>query len=288
MSSLFRTSSHVPFAFSLAVVDFRCVIVDARTVQLRAEPSGRVRMTHTRTRIATLCFAALAASCSGRSASPSSAPIAPSAPSTPSSPSGPGPTSGTYRVTGRVVERSPEGLRPVSDAGVNLWVDAGNYGYSYWWANGQVHSGGDGTFQMPNLPAAAGWAQAWKDGYLQQCAVPLPSLSTNPAVEVALVARGNLLVDPASVSPSVPGRIVSGRILQSDSSDPRPAAGAFVNYEPVMEVPAAATYSDSDGRYLLCGVADGTISVWSGTQPVYVAVPRDQGLNVHLDITVPN
>jgi hypothetical protein len=52
---------------------------------------------------------------------------------------------------------------------------------------------------MPNLPAASGWAQAWKDGYLQQCGVPLHSLTTNPNVEVALVARGNLSVDPASV-----------------------------------------------------------------------------------------
>ena len=102
------------------------------------------------------------------------------------------------------------------------------------------------------------------------------------------VARGNLTIDPASVSTSVPGRIVTGRILQSDSPDPRPAADAFINYEPFMEVPTAATYSDSDGRYLLCGVADGTIAVWYGTQAVYVAVPRDQGLNVHLDVTLPN
>jgi hypothetical protein len=242
-------------------------------------------MPRRQTRIATVCFAALAASCSGRPSAPSSTPTTPSAPSTPS---GPGPTSGIYQVTGRVVERTREGVRPVGDAGVNLWVDGGNYGYSYWWANGQVHSSGDGTFQMPNLPAASGWAQAWKDGYVQQCAVPLQSLTTNPSVEVALVARGNLSIDPASVSTSVPGRIVTGRILQSDSPDPRPATDAFINYEPFMEVPTAATYSDSDGRYLLCGVADGTIAVWYGTQVVYVAVPRDQGLNVHLDVILPN
>jgi hypothetical protein len=187
-------------------------------------------------------------------------------------------------VTGRVVERTPEGGRPVGDAGVNLWVDGGNYGYSYWWANGQVHSSGDGTFQMPNLPPASGWAQAWKDGYVQQCAVPLPSLTTNPNVEVALVARGNLTVDPASVPASVPGRIVTGRILQANSPDPRPVVGTYIDYEPFPDLPAATTYSDSDGRYLLCGVADGMISVAG----VYLTVPRDQGLNVHLDVTLPN
>jgi hypothetical protein len=151
-----------------------------------------------------------------------------------------------------------------------------------------VHSGADGTFQMPNLPAASGSAQAWKDGYVQQCAVALQSLTTNPSVEVALAPRSNLSIDPASVPASVPGRIVTGRILHADSPDPRPAAGAFVNYEPFMEVPTAATYSDRDGRYLLCGVADGTIAVWyDETQAVYVAVPRDQGLIVHLDVTLP-
>jgi hypothetical protein len=183
------------------------------------------------------------------------------------------------------VERTPQGVHAVSNAGVNLWVEAGNYGYSYWWANGQVHSDANGDFELPNLPPASGWMQVFKDGFVQQCAVPVASLDTNPTVEVALVARANLSVDPATIPASVPGRIVTGRILQNDSS---PAAGAYVDFEAMPDNPLVNTYSNGDGRYLLCGVTDGSIGISYGSHLVYVAVPRDQGLIVSLDITLPN
>jgi hypothetical protein len=190
-------------------------------------------------------------------------------------------------MTGSVVERTPQGTRAVPDAGVNLWVDAGRYGYSYWWANGQVHSGADGSFQLPNLPAASGLLQVWKDGYVQQCAAPTVSLDTNPTLEVALVARANISVDPRSVPASVPGRIVSGRIVENAPSGTQPVAGAFVDFEAVMDSPAATTYSDADGRYLLCGVTDGSIGVGFGNRVTYVTVPHEQGLAVSLDIVLP-
>lgn len=242
-------------------------------------------MTRAQTRIATVCFATLAAACNGRPSPTSSTP--PMAPSAPSASPGLGPTSGPNRVTGQVVERTAQGVHPLSDVSVNLWVEAGNYGYSYWWANGQVHSDADGRFQLPNLPRGSGWLQAYKDGYAQQCAVPAGSLDTNPNLEVALIARAHLLTDPASVPASVPGRIVTGRILESDSSGMRPVAGAYVDFEQVSEDAVAITYSDNDGRYLLCGVTDGTIGVYgSDSSYTYVPVPRDQGLSVSLDITL--
>lgn len=191
-------------------------------------------------------------------------------------------------MTGSAVERTPQGTRPVANASVNLWVDAGRYGYSYWWANGQVHSGADGSFQLPNLPAASGLLEVWKDGYAQQCAAPVVSLDTNPNLDVELVARANLIVDPQQVPASVPGRIVSGRILKNGPSGPEPVAGAFVDFEPIMDYVAAATYSAADGRYLLCGVTEGSIGVGAdGDNVKYVTVPRDQGLNVSLDIVLP-
>lgn len=190
-------------------------------------------------------------------------------------------------MTGSVVERTPQGTRAISDAAVNLWVDAGRYGYSYWWANGQVHSGADGSFQLPNLPAASGLAAVWKEGYVQQCAAPALSLSANPNLEVSLTARANLMIDPQEVPASVPGRVVSGRILENGPSGTQPVAGAFIDFEPIPDYPAASTYSDAAGRYLLCGMTDGSIGVGAaGHSVTYVTVPRDQGLNVSLDIVL--
>jgi hypothetical protein len=191
-------------------------------------------------------------------------------------------------MTGSVVERTPQGTRPVGDAGVNLWVDMGRYAYSYWWANGQVHSGADGSFQLPNLPGGSGLLQTWKDGYVQQCAAPAVSLDTNPNLQAELVARTNLIVDPQQIPASVPGRIVSGRILEDGPSGTQPVAGASIDFETIPDNPAASTYSAADGRYLLCGVTDGSIGVGAaGHQVKYVPVPRDQGLNVSLDVVLP-
>src|SRR4029077_20042820 len=87
----------------------------------------------------------------------------------------------------------------------------------------------------------------WKDGYVQQCALPEVSLDANPNLEVALVARANITVDPQSVPASVPGRIVSGRIVENTPSGTRPLSGAFIDFEPVMDYPAATTYSVTTG-----------------------------------------
>jgi len=190
-------------------------------------------------------------------------------------------------MTGTAFEHTPQGTRAVADAAVNLWVNAGRYGYSYWWANGPVHTAADGTFQLPNLPAASGTLLVFKSGYAQQCAVPPASLDQNPNMEVALVARANIIVDPAAVPASVPGRIVSGRIVQNTQAGTAPVVGAYVGFEPFPDYPAAITYSDADGRYLLCGVTDGSVGVEFEDRYAYVTVPHDRGLNVSLDIVVP-
>jgi len=190
-------------------------------------------------------------------------------------------------MTGSVVERTPQGTRPLGDAAVNLWVDMGRYGYSYWWANGQVHSGADGSFQLPNLPAGKGLLQIWKDGYVQQCVAPTVSLDTNPNLAVELEARANLIVDPQQIPASAPGRVVSGRILENGPSGTQPVSGAFIDFEPIMDYVAASTYSAADGRYLLCGLTDGSIGVGAaGHSVTYVTVPSDQGLHVNLDVVL--
>jgi hypothetical protein len=225
-------------------------------------------------RIVVISLVALAAACSQSSSLP--APAAPTPTATASPGNGlPEPTAGPYSISGSVVERAPQGTRALPEAAVNLWVDAGRYGYSYWWANGQVHSDAAGNFRLPNLIAATGFLQAFKTGYIQQCALPAISLSTNTTnLHLILVARGNAWVDVSSVPASMPGRIVAGRIVENTAAGPQPVAGAFVSFEPVPDFPAASTYSDANGRYLLCGVSEGGLGVELGDRMTYTSAPR--------------
>lgn len=55
--------------------------------------------------------------------------------------------------------------------------------------------------------------------------------------------------------PSAPGfRLISGVLYEVTAEGRRPAPDAFVDYEPIDDSPAAVTYTDSEGRFLLCGI----------------------------------
>src|SRR5262245_326461 len=241
-----------------------------------------MKMRETPKHIAVGFLAAVAMACGSQSSS--TLPAAPTVPAIPSST--PVPTTTTYRLSGAVQERTRQGAQPIANASVNLWVDTGRFGYSYWWMNGPVYSDASGKFQMPNLPPAIGWLTVYKEGYVQQCALPAINLDTNAEnLEVTLVARENASVDKLSVPGSVRGRILAGRIVENTPSGVQPVAGAFVGFDPVPAFPVATTYSDANGRYLLCGLSDGGIGVELGNRYAYVSVPRDQTSD--FDITLP-
>jgi hypothetical protein len=200
-----------------------------------------------------------------------------------------GTPTGSFRVSGTVKERTAQGTRPLADAAVNLWVDRGRSGgYSYWWWSGkQIYSDTAGTFFFDRLPTSTAWFEAWKDGYVSQCAaLPISVSGDGLTVEATLAKRDLAWVDVSAVPASTGGRIVAGRIVENTPDGVRPLAGAFVDFEPVMDWPAAATFSNGDGRYLLCGLSEGQIGVGSGNRVTYVPVPR--GLVVdNFDIVLP-
>ena len=216
-----------------------------------------------------------------------------SLPVAPSSPTSPivlvGTPGGSFVISGRVVERTTRGTQPLPDTWVNLWVDQGRSGYSYWWWSGKQYRSDDaGNFQFDRLPVSTAWLQAGKTGYVQQCALPAISLGSDASnLEVTLVPREQASVDVSSVPASVAGRIVAGRIVEKTADGVQPVAGAFVDFEPVMDYPAATTYSDANGRYLLCGLSEGQIGVGaSGNRVTYVSVPRGLAVD-NFDIVLP-
>lgn len=244
-----------------------------------------------------VCLSALACSCGSEireSATPGggSAPVQTAAdagvPATPSDP-GSHPTLGQLRLSGVVFEATPQGSRPVEGAGVNAFVQEQRFGYSYWWAHGPTFSDSSGRFQLTSLAdSTTVQLQVWKEGYVHQCGSPPVTMLSDIEMDAQLVPLGTLSALPESVPLPVAGfRSISGVILEAGAADTHAIPGAFVDFEPVIDFPAATTISDPAGRYLLCGIPEGeAVEVCAGADSVgCVSVPPGQSTGV--DIVLP-
>jgi len=192
----------------------------------------------------------------------------------------------TYTLSGVVTERTVSGVRASARAFVNAWIQGGTGGYSYWYHHGQITADDSGRYRLPLIPhGSTAWLQVWKDGYAQQCATPLLTLQRDMNLDAQLVAQAALSSSSASVPAPGPGfRNVSGVVSDADG----PIAEAFVDYEPLMDFPAAFTFTDSAGRFLLCGLPDGqgvTIGVAMGGRAVWVTVPPGQNTDVEIRLS---
>ncbi len=232
--------------------------------------------------VVSAAVAMLGAGCSGDTPSTTGTAVV-SDPSTPLAPAPtrpPSPIPGSYTITGLV----REGGRPIPGVGVNAWVteDAG-FGYSWWWAHGPLHSDTAGRYSVSDLPSGVHvWLQAFQDGYDQQCAVSVPTVRGDTTVDIPLVSTA--VVAPTASSPSGL-RSVSGSVVLATSGGPQPAAGAFVDFEPIPDLPEATTHADGAGRFALCGLpANDTIwlGAFSGSHSAYVQVPPGQSDGVKI------
>jgi hypothetical protein len=235
------------------------------------------------TRVAVAVGGALLTGACNNPMSPPTAPTQTAAAGTPS-PAGPTVRTGPYTVAGVV----SEGARPIQGANISAWINQGTSGYSYMWAHGPLLTDAGGRYQLTGLPAEVKvWLQTWKDGYVQQCAAPQVTLLGDTRVDVQLVPRANL--SASTVQTPAPGsRSVSGVIFEITGGGKRPVAGAFIDWEPIPDFPAAITVSDTAGRYLLCGVLEGqtvNIAAWLGGRVASVSVPSGQSTGI--DITLP-
>ena len=224
-----------------------------------------------------ICIAALADACGER------APAAPSRLAPPVSPTAPTAPTDLYTVSGTVYENGPDGVRPLPGAGVNAWVQHQSGGYSYWWGHGRLYADAAGRYQLRGLAAGVTvQLDVWTvpQTHVQQCAAPRLRVEADTNLDTHMVPITNVSASPASVPAPARGfRHVSGVIFEMARGEKRPVAGAFVDYEPFMDFPAAVTISDSEGRYLLCGLPDDeTVSIGVGHsgRVAYVRVPPGQ------------
>ena len=195
--------------------------------------------------------ASLALLATGCGSGPVSVPNAPTITSTPGV-FGPTPIpviSGPYTISGVAAESG----RSIVGANVNAWVNQGNFGYAYVYVHGALVTDGGGRYRMTGLPAGVSvWLQVYKDGYVQQCAAAPVTVQGDMAMDLALVSKANLTASPTQSAPGF--RSVSGTIVEMTSAGKQPVAGAFVDWEPLEDFPAAVTYSDGAGRFALCGL----------------------------------
>jgi hypothetical protein len=181
-----------------------------------------------------------------------------------------------------------ESGRPVAAANVNAWVGDGSSGYSWQYVHGfkPFVTDDGGHYQLTSLGANAHvWLEASKEGYVQQCAATVVLSQGDATRDIALVSRANLTASPP---PSAPGsRSVVGTVVEMTSAGPRPVVGAGVDFEPSEDVPAALTYTDSAGRFSLCGLPESeTVQLGAGSngRVAYVDVPPGQ---TDITITLP-
>jgi len=220
--------------------------------------------------------------CNGDPASPTGTTAVGNSPTpeTPVPSPAPSPTSGSYAITGLVQAAG----HPIPGVNVNAFVtEISGFGYSWWWAHGPLHADTTGRYSISGLPSGAHvWLVAFQDGYDQQCAVSVPAVRGDTTVDIPLVSTA--VEAPTASSP--PGsRSVSGSIVFGTSGGQQPAAGAFIDFEPIPDFPAAITHADGAGRFTLCGLpVDDT--VWlgasSGSSVAYVSVPPGQSEGVKI------
>jgi hypothetical protein len=197
---------------------------------------------------------------------------------------------GIYSIAGMITESAPQGDRPLGNASVNAWVQTPTIGYSYMFAYGPRLTDAQGRYELSGIPPGARVRlQVSAQGYVQQCAAPEVHVNFNSQLDVQLVPRATVASSVASVPPSAPGfRTISGVVYEVTGQARRPFADAFVDYEPLNDFPAAITFTDSQGRFVLCGIPEAGNSWIAASIGVgrfaYVMVPPGPAASADIEV----
>jgi hypothetical protein len=231
---------------------------------MSASFQGLKREGATPLRLAAGAFVALLAIGCGRD------PVEPSDPPKPPPP--------TFSISGVVTEAGTA----VADASVGVWVEAKE------WGGGRDggHTDAQGRYQVGALPLGAlVRLLVGKQGYVQQCAAPPMVIQADASVDLELVARADLT---ASSRQSAPGfRTVTGMVGEMTATALQPVAGMYVGFhvDPSGDVSAAFTFTDSSGRFALCGLPSNEpvgIGAGDGRRYKFVTVPPGQESGVEI------
>ena len=172
------------------------------------------------------------------------------------------PTSPTPRVSisGTVYEHGPFGQRPLANAPVDV-----SSRWDYFIPT--VVTGADGRYSAKGFGETEYKARVDAQGYYQPCYASAFLRSLNVTIDAHVVSGATLVSDglPATLPRIEP--VVSGRVFERTAQGDRPIPGAsvVVDFGDNDTLPSPAlfitTLTDSQGRYLVCGVAAGLLRV---------------------------
>jgi hypothetical protein len=232
-----------------------------------------------------LAFVVLASGCGGGDSGSASAPVSATPGSSVTSTSTstsvpPFATSGPYGVEGLVFDYL---RRPIA-ASVNLWVDVGRGGYSWWWANGRLAADVGGRLVAQNLPTSIARITAFADGFRQPCAVAVNIPQDRP-VDVELLTVASLDTQNPPRPLTAVDRFLSGKLYEIAGGVRTPVSGAELWVEYVPDDTTANTRSDLGGGYFFCNLPS---PVWlyvrkSGFRDTAVG-PLDLAASRELDV----
>ena len=187
--------------------------------------------------------------CDEKGSRPPASP-APIAPITP--PAAPTPSSQTHTLSGRVVEGTTQGVRPLADLPILITIFPPPGTYPRPSGSRLVRSDSEGRYAIGEVPhqhsVVLNAADTYSPGRLQPCAAAL-TMGADAVLDLELVS-----------SPTTPRTIqgsptISGVVYETTAEGRRPIADAAVVYEAVCwtgEFPNAWTRTDANGRYELC------------------------------------
>jgi hypothetical protein len=187
-------------------------------------------------------------------------------------------------LTGTVVERTPQGERPLG--GAFVWGELGQLDSSFRgsFLLGQVRADEVGRYRLGSLPPGARLqVMVYKEGYFQQCAVEI-TVGEIPHLDLPLVAEANLSASRDSVPRSPPEfRIVAGVVYEPTAQGRRAVANRLVFYDGASDA-AAVTRTDDQGRFLICGLPQSRAVLIEEAFGGQVTVPPGGDADVEIEV----
>jgi hypothetical protein len=168
----------------------------------------------------------------------------------PSASPSPSPVAQNATISGVVWQHASDSVKPLGAASVWGWVQTAGSG----WRVGPIQTDGDGRYSF-QVPIDA-WLRVEVFSPYQPCVVTI-SASSNVSHDVHIVA------DPAQLGAHLPAELLaatptlSGLVFENTPAGEQPLSGVRLEVDMLWGLGdvSATTLTDSDGRYVLCGLA---------------------------------
>lgn len=201
-------------------------------------------------------------------------------PSLPSLPA-PAPPS-LFTLSGVVYESTPEGLRPLADAPLDVSAEYQSH-------NPRTISDSQGRYRISGLSGENLKVVIEKGGYSQPCRAAV-ALAGDSVLDLYVVSDARVRQTGLPASMPITPPVLIGFVFERTVSGVKPVVGARVTVDfsgGLGWAPSATTLTDAAGRYLLCGVANAGFGVDVVAAKVgypLVIIPVSTPVTSHLDI----